>query len=245
MGEGMQIVVNGAYVRNKVKIGNYVQWTSMALLVIGFLLSLPYGAQYLGQETSLFAAYAALIAALLLLNFGRTFTRRWGPRFRQDQWLIPNLKGLDNKSTLFNYPSSNLPDHILVSPGGLYILLPKANGGKIRYDGSRFTRGSATGTILRGLSEGGLGNPIEDARRAISLLATYLKTYGSEELVSGLEARPVVVFTNPGVQLDVRNAQFPVLAGRELKSIFRRTKPVLSDEKVEELKQVIGREVVQ
>ena len=239
----MQIIVNGAYVHGKVKIGNYVQWASMALLVIGFLLSLPYGAQYLGQETSLFAAYAALIAALLLLNFGRTFTRRWGPKFRQDQWLIPNLKGLDNKSTLFNYASPDLPDHILVSPSGLYVLVPKPNGGKVRFDGVRWSRGSIGSTIFRGLSEGGLGNPVEDVRRAMSLLAAYLKTHGSEDLVNGLEARPIIVFTNPGAQLEVRNSQIPAVTTKELKSLFRRAKPVLSDQKVEELKQVIGREV--
>lgn len=101
----MQVVVNGAYVSGKVKIGNYVHWASMALLIVGFILSLPFSNQYIEQRTAIFAAYAALIGALLLLNFGRSFTRRWGPKFRQDQWLIPNLKGLDNKSTLFNYAS--------------------------------------------------------------------------------------------------------------------------------------------
>ena len=240
----MQIVVNGAYVSGKVKIGNYVHWASMALLVIGFALSLPFSAAYIDQRTSIMMAYAALVGALLLLNFGRTFTRRWGPKFRQDQWLIPNLKGLDNKSTLFNYASPDLPDHILVSPSGLYVLLPKPNGGKIRFDGSRWSRGSTGSTIFRGLSEGGLGNPIEDVRRAMSLLAAYLKSHGSEDLVQGLEARPVIVFTNPGAQLEVRNSQIPVLTTKELKSLFRRAKPALSDQKVEELKLVIGREVI-
>ncbi len=239
----MQVVVNGAYVRGKVRIGNYVHWASMVLLIVGFVLSLPFTTQYIEQRTAIFVAYAALIGALLLLNFGRTFTRRWGPKFRQDQWLIPNLKGLDNKSTLFNYPSPNLPDHVLVSPSGLYVLVPKPNGGKVRFDGSHWSRGSASSTIFRGLFEGGMGNPIDDVRRALSLLAAYLKTHGSEDLVTGLEARPIIVFTNPGVQLEVRGSQIPVVTTKELKSLFRRAKPTLSDEKVEELKRVIGREV--
>ena len=239
----MQVVVNDAYVRGKVKIGNYVHWASMALLIVGFALSLPFTNKYIDQRTAIFAAYAALIGALLLLNFGRTFTRRWGPKFRQDQWLIPNLKGLDSKATLFNYPSPDLPDHVLVSPSGLYVLVPKPNGGKVRFDGSRWSRGSAGSSIFRGLMEGGVGNPVEDVRKAMSLLATYLKTHGSEDLVSGLEARPIIVFTNPGAQLEVRGSQIPVVTTKELKSLFRRAKPTLSDQKVEELKQVIGREV--
>src|SRR5450756_1314222 len=133
----MQVVVNRTYVSGKVKIGNYVHWASMALLIVGFILSLPFFSQYIEQRIAIIMAYAALIGALLLLNFGRTFTRRWGPKFRQDQWLIPNLKGLDNKSTLFNYASPDLPDHILVSPSGLYVLVPKPNGGKVRFDGVR------------------------------------------------------------------------------------------------------------
>ena len=241
----MQVVVNEAYVRGKVRIGNYIHWASMALLIIGFVLSLPFTNQYIQQRTAIFAAYAALIGALLLLNFGRTFTRRWGGKFRQDQWLIPNLKGLDSKATLFNFPSPNLPDHILVAPSGLYVLVPKSNGGKVRFDGSRWSRGGTGSSVFRGLLEGGMGNPIEDVRKAVSLLAAYLKTHGSEEMVSGLEARPVIVFTNPGVQLDVRNSQIPVVTTKELKSLFRRAKPALSDQKIEELKQVIGREVAQ
>lgn len=241
----MQIVVNDALVSSKAKIGTYTHWGSMALLIVGFGLSLPVGAEYLGQQTALFAAYTAMILALLLLNFGRGFTRRWGPKFRQDQWLIPNLKGLDSKATLFNYPSANLPDHVLVSPNGLYVLVPKPNGGKVKFDGARWSRGGSGGGLLRGLAEGGLGNPVEDVRRALALLATYLRTHGSEDLIHDLEARPIIVFTNPSAELQIRNSDIPVVTGRELRSIFRRSKPVLSDEKVEELKQVIGRETAQ
>jgi hypothetical protein len=244
----MQVVVNGAYVSGKVKIGNYLHWASMVLLVAGFLLSLPYGADFLGQQTAIMLAYAALIGALLLLNFGRSFTRRWGPKFRQDQWLVLGIKGLDNKATLFNYPSPDLPDHVLVAPTGLYVLLAKPNGGTIRFDGLRWSRGSMAGTLLRGLGEGGLGNPVQDMQKAMEQLRAYLTTNGSEDLIKGLHARPIIVFTNPSARLQVDNRNpgledLWIVHLNDLKTKFRRAKPILDNDKVEELKRVIGREV--
>ena len=76
----------------------------------------------------------------------------------------------------------------------------------------------------------------------MSQLATYLQKHGSEDLVVGLEAKPIVVFTNPGVRLEVRNAPVPVAQVAQLRSTFRRAKQTLEPEKMDELKQVLGRE---
>ena len=238
----MQVVTNNAYVRSRTNLGNYLNFASMGLLVVGMVLS--FMLDRLGS-TALWLSYGALILALLLLNVARPFTRRFGGKWRQDQWLIPNLKGLDNKATLFNFASPKLPDHILVAPSGLYVVVPKPNGGTIRFDGVRWSRGSPAGCMLSSLGEGGLGNPIQDVRRSLALVADYLRTNGSEELVHGLEAKPAIVFTNPSAKLEVRNAPFPIVTTRELRGLFRRAKMTLSDEKMEELKRILGREVTE
>ncbi len=233
----MRTLVNERYVSSRMKIGNYSHFASMGLLIIGFVLSLMTGT--LGQEV-IFVAYMCLIGAFLLLSYGRRFTRRWGPRFRQDQWLTPALKGVDNSYTMFNYAAPDLPDHIVVGPSGLYVLVPRPNGGTVQFQDGRWSRGSAGSTILRGLAEGGLGNPMQDVQAALQQLAGYLRKNGSEELISGLEARPVIVFTNPGVNLVVKNPPMPIVKTKDLKAIFRRAKPTLEPEKVEELKRVLG-----
>ena len=236
----MQIVENKSYVSGKLRVGNIANFTSMGLLIVGFVLSLMTGT--FGQQ-AIFFAYVALIGAFLLLSYGRNFTRRWGARFRQDQWLIPALRGVDNRYTMFNYAAPELPDHLLVGPGGLFVLVPKSNGGTVRFENGRWSRGNIGSSLLRGLAEGGIGDPVADVRRAMGLLAAYLKKHGSEELIAGLEARPIVVFTNPGVRLDVHTPPISVVQAKDLKSIFRRAKSVLEPEKVEELKRVLGREV--
>ncbi len=236
----MQIVENKTYVSGKVRIGNIANYASMGLLVVGFVLSLM--TSTFGQE-AIFAAYVALIAAFLLLSYGRTFSRRWGSRFRQDQWLIPALRGVDNRYTMFNYAAPGLPDHLLVGPAGLFVLIPRSNGGTVRFQNGRWSRGNIGSSLFRGLAEGGIGNPLVDVRRAMELLAGYLKKHGSEELIAGLEARPIVVFTNPGARLEVHNPPIPVVQNKELRAIFRKAKPILAPEKVEELMQVLGREV--
>ncbi len=236
----MQIVENKSYVSGKVKIGNIANFASMGLLVVGFGLSLLTGRF---GEQAILAAYAALIGAFLLLSFGRNYTRRWGSRFRQDQWLIPALRGVDNRYTMFNFAAQGLPDHLLVGPGGLFVLVPKPNGGTVRFQNGRWARGSIGSNLFRGLTEGGLGNPFADVNRVLGMLASYLKKNGSEELVAGLEARPILVFTNPGARLEVQSPPIPVMQPKELKTIFRKAKPVLAPEKVEELVRVLGQEV--
>jgi hypothetical protein len=235
----MRVVSNETYVRGRAQIGTWSQYISLGLLGVGFFLS--FQLENLGPQ-AIYGAYAAMIGALLLLNFGRLFTRRFGSRFRQDQWLVPGLRGLDNRHTLFNYASPDLPDHILVGPTGLYVFVPRAQGGTIRFDGQRWSRGSVAGGLLRTFAEGGIGNPLSDIRRAMPQLATYLQKHGPDELVTGLEAKPIVVFTNPGTRLEVRSAPVPVVHVRELRAIFRRAKQTLEPEKIEELKQVLGRE---
>jgi hypothetical protein len=235
----MQVVSNETYVRGKAKIGSWSQYISLALLAVGFILS--FQVENLGVQ-AIYAAYAAMFGALLLLNFSRLFTRRFGSRFRQDQWLIPGLRGLDNRHTMFNYASPDLPDHILVGPAGLYVFIPRAQGGTIRFDGERWSRGSFAGGLLRSFAEGGIGNPLADVRRAMSQLATYLQKHGSENLVVGLEAKPIVVFTNPGVRLEIRNVPVTAVPVRELRAVLRRAKTTLDPEKMEELKQVLSRE---
>ena len=90
-----------------------------------------------------------------------------------------------------------------------------------------------------------MGNPLMDVRIALTKLATYLKKHGSEELIHGLEARPIVVFTNPGANLQVRNAPVAVVRAKEIRSILRRAKPILPPEKIEGLVEVLGREVAE
>lgn len=238
----MQVVTNDSYVRSRNNIGNYLNFASMALLVVGMVLS--FMTSQIGNMAIWFS-YVALIIALMLLNVARPFTRRFGSKWRQDQWLAPNMKGLDAKATLFNFASPKLPDHVLVAPSGLYVLLPKPNGGKISFDGSRWSRGSIAGSLLRGIAEGGMGNPTQEIRRSMALLAEYLRANGSEELIKGLEAKPIIVFTNPSTQLEVRNSSIQIVTVKELRALFRRAKATLSPEKMEELKTVLGREVSQ
>lgn len=237
----MQIVENKKYVRGRLKIGNIANLASMGLLVVGFVASLK--TDTFGQGAILFA-YIALIGAFLLLSFGRSFTRRWGPRFRQDQWLVDGLRGVDNRYTMFNYAAPGLPDHLVVGPGGLFVLVPRSNGGTIRFQNGRWSRGSLAGGLLRGLAEGGLGNPFTDVNRALGQLAGYLRKHGSEELIAGLEAKPILVFTNPGARLEVApNPPIPIVQTKGLRQIFRRAKDTLPSDRVEELKRVLGREV--
>ena len=72
--------------------------------------------------------------------------------------------------------------------------------------------------------------------KALSQMAGFVQKHGSPELVQGLEALPIIVFTHPDARLEVRNSPVPVMQVRELRSVFRKAKETLDPAKMEELK---------
>ena len=154
----MQIVANDQLrQRAGSRWATIAHFASMGLLVVGFVLSLLWLTDLRIRWRSS-CAYVAMIGALLLLNFGRTFTRRFGHRVPAGPMAGAGpSQGWTTGYTLFNYASPDLPDHVLLGPTGLYVLLPKPNGGTVRFDGRRWSTGQRCRRAAADLAEGESG----------------------------------------------------------------------------------------
>src|SRR5918999_1394601 len=134
----MHVVVNHSLVRNRVRLASALHFGALAVFAVGLWFSWTQPEQLLGS-------YSAIVVGLLLYNFGQVLLRRWGPRFRQDGILAKALKGLDNRYTLLAFMSRNLPDYILVGPGGVQVIVARNHGGAIACRGDRWTRETGRG----------------------------------------------------------------------------------------------------
>src|SRR3954469_15055814 len=118
----MNVVVNENLVRTRVRIASAAHIAALGVFAIGLVISWT-NPQPDWQEMA--AAYTAIILGLILYNVGQFFLRRYGPRIRQDSTLAKTLKSLDRRFTLFAFPSTKLPDYILVGPAGVQVIVAR------------------------------------------------------------------------------------------------------------------------
>jgi hypothetical protein len=204
----MHLVVNQKLVSTRVKIASAAHIAALGVFAVGLFVSWSNPEPTMEQMAG---AYAAIIVGLILYNAGQIFLRRFGPRFRADGVLSRTLKGLDRRYTLLAFPSTKLPDYILVGPYGVQIIVPRPHDGAISCRANQWRRDAGSG--LRRLTAlfGGtpFGNPSDDVRKGISRVRERLVKAGIAESqqppVDG-----IIVFTNPAAKLRIDGCPYPV-----------------------------------
>jgi hypothetical protein len=208
----MHLVANQQLVRNRVRLGLVFHFGAMAVLIGGAVLSTQVDAT---RELA-WGTWLAFIAGLGLYTLGQTQLRRWGPGRRAEEQLGQAIRSLDDRYKLYAFLASSLPDYILVSPGGVQVLIVRPDGGQISCVKDRW---KASGSRLMTLFGGpGLGNPSADAARQLQKLRALLAEHGLQDVpTSG-----VIVFTNPKAQLQIQGCSSTVTRLKELKDVLRR-----------------------
>jgi hypothetical protein len=154
----------------------------------------------------------ALVTGLLLFSggvlaiIGIYFANRWVKKPRPEDVLDQALKGLDDRHRLYHY---NLPcDHLLLTPGGIVTIEIVSLEGVFTYRDRKWRQKMTPSRAMRFFVEERLGDPID---RALACSRS-LKARLVEEIpeAAGLEARGMVVFTNPYAELQIENAPIPV-----------------------------------
>ena len=218
----MQVVVNHSLVRSKVRLAWLFHLSALIVYAAGLWLSTV---QPEGSLESTGLLFGAMAAGLLLYSVGQSPLRRWGPRFRQDAALARALKGLDDRYTLLAFPATALPDYILVGPGGVRVLVPRAHDGVISCRGDRWERqaGGGLARVLSFFARNPLGDPGRDVADGVRRVRERLRERGlgddRESTVDGL-----VVFTNPAVKLRIEGCSPTVTGPKQLRSYVRAAK---------------------
>ena len=215
----MHVVVNQKLISTRVKIASAAHLAALAVFAVGLFVSWSNPEPTMEQMA---AAYGAIIIGLILYNAGQIFLRRFGPRFRADGVLARTLKGLDRRYTLLAFPSTKLPDYILVGPAGVQVIVARPHDGAISCRANRWHRDPGKGLKrLSGLFGGTpFGDPSSDVSKGIARVRQRLEERGIPESqqppVDG-----VIVFTNPAAKLRIDGCSYPVTGLKGLRNNVR------------------------
>ena len=187
----MNIVTNESLIRRNARIGQVAMLAGLGVLLGGMYISFTNAEQF-------GLSIGALLVGFLLSQVGIYYSNRWGRKPRPDEVLDKSLKGLDNKYTLYHYTTP--VSHLLIGPAGIWVLLPKHQGGTISYSNGRY-RQKGGNLYLKIFAQEGLGRPEIEVRSEEETIEKYLKDLLPEDVEP--EIRSALVFTNPKVEIDI------------------------------------------
>ncbi|HET6317055.1 MAG TPA: hypothetical protein VFG86_11400 [Chloroflexota bacterium] len=207
----MQLVANQQLVRNRVRLGLGFHLAALAVFALGLVISLQIDV----TRDLPFLAWGAIVFGLVLYTVGQTQLRRFGPKHRQDEALGQAIRGLDERYKLYAFLSSSLPDYILVSPGGVHVLIVRTDAGDISVRRDVWTARSSRFGRLFGP---GFSNPNADATKQLQRLRKLLTESGLDDVPSGA----IIVFTNDQVRLRDEGCSLPIARLGTLEDVLRR-----------------------
>jgi len=206
----VKVVRDEKLIASRGRLGKIASFTGLAILLLGLILSF--------YPPFFMASLLCLLAGLIVSNIGTYNLNRWVKRPRSDEVIARALKGLDDRFWLFSYVFP--AEHVILAPSGLYVVNPKPHDGEISCEGDKWRRKFKWSRLLRALYEEGLGNPTAEVIAQADKMREFLRSKLSEE--DEIEVREVILFTNPGVRLELKAPAVPVLTPKALKTHIRR-----------------------
>jgi hypothetical protein len=215
----MKVITNEELVAKKKKQANLVTPFAMVFLLGGLVTN--FLSIRNGPTVPIFSIVTIVLLGLgfIAATISSHLVNHWVKEPRPDQVLINALKGFDNKHMLFNY-TTGVP-HVFLTPNMIYAITPKLTNGEISVNERKWHRKFKLSRFFRFFGEEGLGNPTIEAEHNRDKLVKYLQQHMSD--VSQVAIEPMILFTNPNVELDVANSVVPVLTGGKLKKFIRQT----------------------
>lgn len=211
----MKIITNHKLIHRNSRIGGIATIAGLALLVGGMVFT------FMVRDPSKVGwSWLLLLTGFMLSQVGVYFGGKFGRSPRPDEALDQALKGMDERYSIFHY-TSPVP-HLMVGPAGVWILLPRHQGGKITYAKGRWKQ-SKSGCVqayLRFFAQEGIGRPDLDVPIEIQTLKKYFAKKHAEINLPPVQA--ALVFTNEQVELSIDDAPVPSLASKELKEFLRK-----------------------
>ncbi len=208
----MKVVRNGRYIQIRSKIGRYASLGGLAVLAGGLLAS------FLGQQRPelITLSFVCLLIGFILSQVGIYYGNRFVRPDRPDEALTKALKGLDDRFILYHY---QLPTpHVLLAPDACYVLAVQPQSGKISAHGDRWKHPLGWKWLFAWASQESIGNPTKAAQLEVETLQAQLaKKLPNVEV----PLTPVVVFSNPDVELDISDTAVPVVHIKKLKDWLR------------------------
>lgn len=239
----MRIVTNAPLAKRNRQIAQYGFFASFLVPIGGLLL--------LNQQTNtpsttnvfvgLVLPFLVLPLAYVMIIFSVRLSNLWVREPRPETVIEAGLKGISNKSVLYNYfffPAR----HVLFTPQGVFAMTTRFQDGSYTVNGRRWiTNKSLLGRILSYLRMDMIGDPTRDAERAAEKVQGLLANIAPDVTV-----QPLVVFVDPRVQIQVTDSPVPILHANPkmsknlkdyMKEVTKQHLPTLTQEQIEAFEQ--------
>ena len=211
----MRIVTNKKLARRNRKLTNYLFFGTFGGLILGFIVI---NASLLTDETpdtlTLIAQSAVLPIAFILTIVSVRMTNLWARVPRPENAIEAGLKGLSNKSVLYNY--HHLPvRHVLICPQGVFAIVTRWHDQAFTFrDGKFRSRRNIVSKLFSAIRFDGVGKPLRDAEFARHHIQRKI-----DDIADDVEVRPLVVFVDPSAHIDFDDEpSIPVLYADPKKS---------------------------
>jgi hypothetical protein len=212
----MNIYMDQKLVKRNSRIGQGFMLGGLVILGAGMYISFRY-------EELFNWSLLALIAGFLASQVGIYYSNRWGRFPRPYDLLNKALKGLDGRYSIYHYVAPT--PHLLVGPAGVWVLMPRNQGGTISFTKGRY-RQRGGNLYMKIFAQESLGRPDLEVLGETEKLRSYLKKRMGEEA----ELPPInaaLIFTNPKVNVVVpeENGDLPaeMIILDKLKDNIRKT----------------------
>jgi hypothetical protein len=227
----MDIITNEKLIQRNAQIGKISSIGGLLVLAGGMFISFT-------RQDLFFLSMIALLLGFVLSQIGIFFGNRWGRHPRPDETINQALKGLDGRYNLYHYTSPT--SHLLIGPAGVWVLMPRSQGGTITYDAGKNRWKQKGGNLyLKIFAQEGLGRPDLEIGSEVHAIQQFLE----KNLSNGdaPEVQAALVFTNDKAEIEADDAPVATLQVRKLKEFIRKkakSKPISLD-LLEEIRQAL------
>lgn len=236
----MRVETNLRLAQRNRQIAQYLFFLSFGVLILGLFVS---NAQVTNSSTQDGFLLGVLLPSLVLpLAFVLTMlsvrmTNLWVRQPRPEVVIRDGLKGISNKSVLYNYhfiPAR----HVLIAPQGVFAMVTRFQDGRFTVEGDSWkSHRSAISRLFSIFRLDAIGNPTLDAQNAAARLQKII-----EPIAPGVPVYPLIVFVDPRAQVEMLNPAVPVLyADRKrdpnlndyLRDLAKEKRPTLTPAQIE------------
>lgn len=207
MRNSMRVETNVKLASRNRSIANYLFLATLVVLIGGFFfINSSIFASETVDPTLLILQVLVLPVTFIMTLLSIRMTNLWARPPRPENVLPEALKGISKKSVLYNY--YHLPvRHLLICPQGVFAIVTRWHDGTFDVENDEFhARINPISRFLSALRMDGVGNPIADAQKAAAHAQKLIQPFAPD-----VQVKPLVVFVNPRVELNVASSSVPVL----------------------------------
>lgn len=211
----MRVITNKKLARRNRKITNYLFFGTFGALILGFIvINASLFTDQVPDTLSLVAQSAILPIAFILTIVSVRMTNLWARVPRPEKAIEDGLKGLSNKSALYNYYHFPVR-HVLICPQGVYAIVTRWHDQSFVFRGGKFrSQRNWISKLFSAIRFDGVGKPLRDAEFARNHIQREI-----DAVAPGVSVQPLVVFVDPSVEIEFEDQpEVPVLYADTKKS---------------------------